>query len=90
MSKKIIFYIALLFVSLPVSGFAATPSPAGAKEMILSPADGATVTSPVTVKFGIKGMTIVPAGTDKVGLVKLPSCILIDPIRNWIGRTKYR
>jgi hypothetical protein len=40
-----------------------TPSPAGAKVFIISPKDGATVTSPVTVKFGVKGMEVVPAGT---------------------------
>ena len=37
----------------------------GAKVMILEPANGAQVTSPVTVKFGITGMEIAPAGTDK-------------------------
>jgi Domain of unknown function (DUF4399) len=40
-----------------------TPSPAGAKVFIVSPKNGATVTNPVTVKFGIKGMTLAPAGT---------------------------
>jgi hypothetical protein len=40
-----------------------TASPKGAKVFIISPKDGATVTSPVTVKFGIKGMTLAPAGT---------------------------
>ena len=40
-----------------------TPSPSGAKVFIISPKNGATVTSPVTVKFGIKGMTLAPAGT---------------------------
>jgi hypothetical protein len=40
-----------------------TPSPSGAKVFIISPKNGATVTSPVTVKFGIKGMALVPAGT---------------------------
>jgi Domain of unknown function (DUF4399) len=44
---------------------ARTPSPAGAKVSILEPADGATVKSPVTVKFGVEGMEVVPAGTDK-------------------------
>lgn len=33
-----------------------------AEVMILEPQDGATVSSPVTVKFGIKGMTLIPAG----------------------------
>jgi len=41
---------------------AATPSPAGAKVYIISPTDGATVTSPVTVRFGLSGMGVAPAG----------------------------
>ena len=40
-----------------------TPSPKGAKVFIISPKDGATVANPVTVKFGVKGMDVVPAGT---------------------------
>lgn len=39
-----------------------TPSPAGARVFIVSPADGETVTSPVKVVFGLEGMTVVPAG----------------------------
>jgi len=65
MNKNILLYITLVFLSIPALSNAATPSPAGAKESILSPADGATVSSPVTVKFGMEGMEIVPAGTDK-------------------------
>ena len=42
-----------------------TPSPAGAKVFFIEPADGATVTNPVTVIFGIEGMEVAPAGTDK-------------------------
>ncbi len=42
-----------------------TPSPAGAKVFFIEPADGATVTNPVTVRFGIEGMEVAPAGTDK-------------------------
>ena len=42
-----------------------TPSPPGAIVYIVSPADGATVSSPVTVVFGLKGMGVAPAGTDK-------------------------
>ena len=40
-------------------------APADAKVMILEPANGAEVASPVTIKFGITGMEIAPAGTDK-------------------------
>ena len=39
-----------------------TASPAGAEVYIISPKDGATVKSPVTVQFGLKGMGIAPAG----------------------------
>ena len=37
-------------------------SPEGAKVYIISPADGAVVTSPVLVQFGLKGMGVAPAG----------------------------
>jgi hypothetical protein len=40
-----------------------TAAPAGAKVTILSPANGATVKSPVTVQFAIEGMTLAAAGT---------------------------
>jgi hypothetical protein len=37
-------------------------APAGAEVYIISPSNGATVTGPVTVRFGLKGMGIAPAG----------------------------
>ena len=39
-----------------------TPSPAGAEVYFISPKDGATVKSPVTIEFGLKGMGVAPAG----------------------------
>jgi hypothetical protein len=42
-----------------------TPSPDGAKVYILSPADGDTVPQAFTVRFGLSGMGVAPAGTDK-------------------------
>ncbi len=39
-----------------------TPSPDGSLTYFLSPADGATVTSPFTVRFGLRGMGVAPAG----------------------------
>jgi len=44
---------------------AASSSPDGARVYIKSPADGETVSSPVKVQFGLDGMAVVPAGTDK-------------------------
>lgn len=37
----------------------------GAEVYILSPANGAIVTSPVTVRFGLSGMGVAPAGVDR-------------------------
>jgi hypothetical protein len=39
-----------------------TASPPGAEAYIISPKDGATVTGPVHVQFGLKGMGVAPAG----------------------------
>jgi hypothetical protein len=39
-------------------------SPPGAQVYIIEPADGATVSSPVTVKFGLRGAGVAPAGID--------------------------
>ena len=39
-----------------------TPSAAGAEVYIISPKDGAKVTSPFVVQFGLKGMGVAPAG----------------------------
>ena len=42
-----------------------THAPADAKVYIISPSDGATVGPDVTVRFGLKGMGVAPAGVDK-------------------------
>ena len=56
-----------LLITVAATAYAqdASKSPAGAKVAILSPANGAEVASPVTVKFGIEGMELAPAGTEK-------------------------
>jgi hypothetical protein len=41
------------------------PAPAGAMAYIIEPADGASVTSPVRVAFGLKGFGVAPAGVDR-------------------------
>ncbi|MCH8862268.1 MAG: DUF4399 domain-containing protein [Proteobacteria bacterium] len=40
-------------------------APGNAKVYFISPADGETVKSPVTVRFGLEGMGVAPAGVDK-------------------------
>lgn len=54
----------LLLIS-PLLALAATPAPPGADVYFISPKDGATVSGPVTVRFGLKGMGVAPAGTQK-------------------------
>ncbi|TNE66929.1 MAG: DUF4399 domain-containing protein [Alphaproteobacteria bacterium] len=42
-----------------------TPAPEGAAVYFISPQDGDTVKGPVHVVFGLKGMGVAPAGTEK-------------------------
>jgi hypothetical protein len=56
---------ALLFAAAATTAALAADDhywPTGAKVYIISPKSGAKVTSPVTIKFGHKGLTIAPAG----------------------------
>jgi len=54
--------LAGLFVA---SAHAASPAPADARVYIISPMDGEVLSSPVTVKFGLSGMGVAPAGVEK-------------------------
>lgn len=65
MLKAMIAGLLLAAATTTVTAQELSKSSAGAKVMILEPANGATVASPVTVKFGIAGMDISPAGTAK-------------------------
>jgi len=68
--KRILLTLALtdLATAAMAAGAPALPTtqaPAGAKAYIISPADGATVGPEVTVRFGLKGMGVAPAGVAK-------------------------
>lgn len=54
--------LASVLMGASVMAMAATPAPEGAKVSILSPADGATVDKTFTVKFGVEGIKLAPAG----------------------------
>lgn len=54
--------LALALSAIAIAQVKRTASPAGAEVYFIAPADGATVTSPVTVRFGLKGMGVAPAG----------------------------
>ena len=60
--------ISLVLLSISSVVFAEMPrtsSPDGALVYIISPTTGATVASKFTVKFGLRGMGVAPAGTAK-------------------------
>ena len=66
MSMKSLFLFALSGCFLIAgSAFARTPSPEGAQLYIIAPTNGEVVSSPVTVRFGLKGMGVAPAGIEK-------------------------
>ncbi len=46
----------------PAAALPRTAAPAGATVYFLSPENGATVQSPFTVRFGLRGMGVAPAG----------------------------
>jgi len=56
------FSFIILLLALPFSSQAQKKSPAGAKNYIISVNNGDTVSSPVVIRFGLKGMGVAPAG----------------------------
>lgn len=67
MHKRVLLMLTLIsFVAIAaLPAFARSPAPAGAHAYIISPKNGEVVSSPVTVRFGLTGMGVAPAGTAK-------------------------
>lgn len=63
--RRIVLLLALLVSGWVAasSGLPRSPAPAAAKVYFISPKDGETVRGPVTVRFGLSGMGVAPAGT---------------------------
>jgi hypothetical protein len=64
--KSFLIAFALILVTTANALAAGRASPDGASVYIVSPANGAVVSSPVKVVFGLSGMGVAPAGMDKV------------------------
>lgn len=64
--KPMLIASLLVAVAAPAAAeeFVRIPAPEGARVHIVAPLDGATVSSPVTVQFGLSGMGVAPAGVD--------------------------
>ena len=56
---------ALALVIMTGSAIAQNAAPEGAKVYFIEPSDGAVVSGPVTVRFGLSGMGVAPAGVEK-------------------------
>lgn len=60
------FFLSSVLAASLVSGVhAATPAPEGAAVYFVTPLDGQTVNSPVTVSFGLEGLGVAPAGVER-------------------------
>lgn len=62
MKRRLALALMIVTCSALAAGLPRSSAPADAKAYIISPLNGATVTSPVTVQFGLSGMGIAPAG----------------------------
>ena len=59
------FAVVAAALLIPALALGRTPAPEGARVYIVSPQNGATVSSPVKVIFGLEGMGVAPAGVEK-------------------------
>ena len=74
--NRFILSIALTALAAAAVAQPRASAPHGAKVYFIAPKNGATVHNPVVVKFGLKGMTIAPAGTNVV--LTWPSGTLLE------------
>lgn len=68
--KRLLLALALsgvagIAMAADAPGLPSPAAPVGAEVYIISPSDGATVGQHVTVRFGLKGMGVAPAGVSK-------------------------
>ncbi|NNK78679.1 MAG: DUF4399 domain-containing protein [Litoreibacter sp.] len=64
--KRLILAATLAAAHVFTPAFAGeTPAPEGAAVYFIEPVDGAVISGPVTVKFGLSGMGVAPAGTER-------------------------
>jgi hypothetical protein len=59
---SVAFIVSVLLGVGAIAQVKRAPSPAGAEVYFIAPKDGETLSSPITVKFGLKGMGVAPAG----------------------------
>lgn len=60
--RSLFLSLFLLTVAGHLAATERSPAPSGAKVYFLTPSDGAELSSPITVRFGLSGMGVAPAG----------------------------
>ncbi len=68
--RVLVIFSLVLGLFVPAHGVLAqlrSEAPAGSSVYFVSPANGAVVSSPVTVRFGLSGMGVAPAGVEFPG-----------------------
>jgi hypothetical protein len=84
---RVSIFLFTVFLFAPIQSYTESYSDKNKRLFFITPSNGEEVTNPVTIKFGIVGMEIVPAGKDKpmsghhhllVNVEKLPN--MISPI----------
>lgn len=63
--KTILWAVAALTTQLSIADGLVSSSPEGASVYFITPVEGQQLETPFTLKFGLKGMGVAPAGTDK-------------------------
>ncbi len=65
-SRNVLVAVLLaVFIATPALGESLrVKAPEGAEVYFIAPSNGATLSSPVAVKFGLKGLGVAPAGTE--------------------------
>jgi hypothetical protein len=62
---KVSIFLFIVFLFPPLQSYADSYVDQNKRLFFITPSNGEEVTSPVTIRFGIVGMEIVPAGNDK-------------------------
>ncbi len=70
MTARLVLALALGLAAAPAYAQAllpVEPAPEEARVYFITPSDGATLKGPITVRFGLEGMGVAPAGVEKAG-----------------------
>lgn len=80
MSPRSLCLTAMMGLLIAVAAQSRTLAPEGAELYFISPADGAEITGTVTVRFGLRGLGVAPAGVEAANTGHHHLLINADPL----------